>query len=132
MKRLLVLSFVASFLALAAADHDELSKAMKTAGSTMGPLKKALDAGTMAEVGPAAAKLEGAFTATEAFWTGRKVADATKWSQDALAAAGALRKAGEAGSADAAKAAFIKIAGTCKGCHDAHREKLPDGTFKIK
>ena len=130
MKKLLVISLFA--FAVGAAEHDDLSKAMKTAGSTMGPLKKALDTGTMADVGPAAAKLEGVFTTSEKFWAAKHVTDATKWSQDGLAAAKALSKAAAAGDAEASKAAFAKIGGTCKGCHDAHREKLPDGSYKIK
>jgi hypothetical protein len=27
---------------------------------------------------------------------------------------------------------FGKAAATCKGCHAAHREKLEDGSYKIK
>ena len=43
-----------------------------------------------------------------------------------------LRSAMEKGDAAAAKSALIQMATNCKGCHDAHREKLADGTYKIK
>jgi hypothetical protein len=33
---------------------------------------------------------------------------------------------------DMAGQATQKLSGTCAACHTAHRDRLPDGTFKIK
>jgi cytochrome c556 len=126
------LLLIFSVFALGAAEHEELSKAMKIAGSTVGPLKKSLDGGMMADAGAAARTLQGVFETAEKFWTEQKVADATKWSQEAQGHARTISTAVTANDADAAKAAFGKLAATCKSCHDVHRERLPDGTFKIK
>lgn len=128
----LLAGLVLSAMGLFADNHEDFEKAMKVAGSTMGPLKKALDAGAMDDAGAGATKLVGVFAASEKFWSERKTADAIQWSKDGGAAAKALSAAVSAKDADAAKAAFGKIAGTCKGCHEAHREKLADGTYKIK
>jgi cytochrome c556 len=133
MKRVLVLGlFALSATGLFADNHEEFEKAMKMAGSSMGPLKKALDGGAMDDAAAGAKKMESVFAASEKFWTERKTADAIQWSKDGGAAAKALSAAVGAKDADAAKAAFGKMAGTCKGCHEAHREKLPDGSYKIK
>lgn len=128
MKRLLVLTL----FVLSAAETDDFVAAMKTTGATMGPLMKSLSAGQMGEVAAGAKKLETVFQTSEKFWAGRNAPDAVKWSQDALAGAKALGVAADAGDAAAAKAALGQMATNCKGCHDAHREKLPDGTYKIK
>ena len=133
MKKILGFAFLAlSAMGLFADNHEEFEKSMKIAGSTMGPLKKALDAGAMDDAGMGATKMIGVFAASEKFWAERKTADATQWSKDGGTAAKALSAAVTAKDADAAKAASGKMAGTCKGCHEAHREKLADGTYKIK
>jgi len=124
--------FLLAAMALSAADMGEFMAAMKTTGQTMGPMMKALSAGSMADVAAGAKKLEDVFTVSEKYWTAEKVADATKWSQEALAASKELSAAAAASDTAAAKAAIGKMAATCKACHDAHREKLPDGTYKIK
>ena len=133
MKRVLVLGvFALSAMGLFADNHEDYEKAMKMAGSTMGPLKKALDGGAMDGAAAGATKMESVFATVEKFWTERGTADAIQWSKDGGAAAKALSAAVGAKDADAAKAAFGKMAGTCKGCHEVHREKLADGTYKIK
>jgi len=133
MKRVLVLGvFALSAMGLFADNHEDFQKAMKTAGSTVGPLKKALDGGAMDDAGAGAKKMEKVFATAEKFWTERKTADAIQWSKDGGAAAKALSAAVTAKDADAAKAAFGTMTGTCKNCHEAHREKLADGSYKIK
>jgi len=55
-----------------------------------------------------------------------------KSSRDGRAAARELAATAQAGNAAGAKQAFTALGGTCKSCHDVHREKLPDGTYRIK
>jgi cytochrome c556 len=69
---------------------------------------------------------------TEKFWKANGAADAIAMSATGKAAAADLLAAVKASNGAGAKAAFGKLAGTCKGCHEAHREKLPDGKYKIK
>lgn len=103
---------------------------MKTAGGAVGVLKKAIDAKAGADAAEAAKKLEGVFTHVEAFWKERKVDDAVKYAHDARAAATDI--ASTAASGGDASAAFAKLGASCKGCHEMHREKAADGSFKIK
>jgi len=95
-------------------------------------MRAALTAKDYDAIGKAAATLKTSFDVTEQFWTAKKA-------DDAVAAA----KAGGKGAADLATAAAAKndegiaaaqrvVAGTCMGCHTAHRERLADGSFEIK
>jgi len=43
-----------------------------------------------------------------------------------------LAKVAAAGDVAVVKAQLGKLQGTCKGCHQAHREKLDSGKYKIK
>ncbi len=133
MKKLLVTSLLMlGTSALFADDHEAFEAAMKKAGKTMGPLKKALDANNFADAKPGADALVGIYDVTEKFWKERKADDAIQSAMTGKAAAAALVAAVAAEKSDDARAAFGKLAGTCKGCHEAHREKLEDGKYKIK
>ena len=133
MKKLLVTALlVLGTSALFADDHEAFEAAMKKAGKTMGPLKKALDSNSFADAMPGAKNLVEIYDVTEKFWKERKADDAIKASAVGKAAAADLLAAVTAEKSEDARAAFGKLAGTCKGCHEAHREKLADGTYKIK
>ena len=109
-----------------------LDDVMKEVGPTCGNLKKKIDAKTLADAPKDAAKLEALFKETEAFWKQRKTADAVKFSADGRSASKAAAKAAKSGKQEAAQTAMNNILATCKGCHAAHREKGPDGKYKIK
>lgn len=128
MKRLIILFA----FALGAAEQDAFVAGMKTLGTTMGPLVKSIQAGQMADVATGSKKVEEVFAVSQKFWAGKNVADATKWSEEAGALAKELGAAATANDAAAVKATIGKLAATCKACHDVHREKLADGTYKIK
>jgi cytochrome c556 len=114
-----------------AADEKEFETWMKTAGGTMGGLKKALDAKNTAEAAQAAHKLEDVFSQVEKYMTKHKVQDADGFAKDAGSAAKDIAAAAGAGNASDASAGFGKLGGACKSCHDAHREKV-DGGFRFK
>lgn len=115
-----------------AQDDAAYEKAMKALGKDSGMIRKA-DPKTGAEVAAAAERIAGVYETSHAFWTKRGgAADAVKWSEEGKAAATELASAAKAGDAAKAGSAFQKLGGTCKQCHDVHREKLADGTYKIK
>ena len=67
------------------------------------------------------------------FWKTRKAAeDAVKWSDDSAAAATATVAAVRAGDWEKVKSSWDGVGKNCKACHDKHREKLDDGSYKIK
>ena len=79
-----------------------------------------------------AATLKANFTKIEAFWTAKKVDDATNFAKAAGKAAADLETAAKAKNDAGIAAAQMALTPNCAGCHMAHRERLPDMTFEIK
>ena len=117
--------------AMSAQDDVAFQKWMKTIGGQMGALRK-MESKTGPEAAESAAKLSAVFGDMGAFWSSRNAEDAVKLSSEGKAAADDLAAAAKAGDAEKANAAFKTIGGTCKGCHDAHREKVGENGYKIK
>jgi hypothetical protein len=105
---------------------------MKEIGQMNGVLNKSIKGGDAAEAGKAAARLEVLFKNIHAYWTDKKVADATTAAQTAVTSLQTLQKALSANDMTGAETARASLAGTCMACHTAHREKLPEGGFRIK
>ncbi len=131
MKRTLYRLMIATlcFTAIGLAE-DDLESWMKAAGAGAGAIKKSLDAKNNADAAEAAHKLEGVFENVEKYCTG-KSEDAAKFAGSAKSAAKEIAEAAHAGNSDAASAAFGKLGASCKGCHEAHREKV-EGSFRFK
>lgn len=133
MKLFLVLIFTA-FAAFAALPQDEkafeaaMKEVLPASGSLRGNIGSKNADGAKAD----AAKLEKIFKTSEDFWTARKTQDAIDWSKQAKEAAAAIGKLAAAGEWDKIPDEQKKIQATCTACHTAHREKLPDGGYKIK
>jgi cytochrome c556 len=103
--------------------EEDLDKAMKTVGKTMGDLRKANEAKDTEALKAGGEVLVEQFTLAGKFWAKHKMADATEMNNKALEAAKALA----AGTGE-----FAAVGATCKGCHDMYREKLADGSYKLK
>ncbi len=133
MKLVLVLlvTALAAFAAIPQSEAD-LEAAMKKVLPTQGSLRKSLEAKDAEAVKKDAAALEAIFATSEAFWKARKVEDATNWSAQAKAGAAQIAKLAAAGEWDKVPDAQKQVGSTCMACHTAHREKLPEGGYKIK
>ena len=130
---LLALSGAAIFATvIMAMDEKELTAKMKKVGEHQGAIRKLVQANTFGEVSGHAKMLAEALEGTDKFWADRNDDMAVKWSKDGMAAAKDLAAAAEAGNADGVRSAMGKMGGSCKSCHDVHRERLPDGTYKLK
>jgi hypothetical protein len=105
---------------------------MKEIGQLNGVLNNSIKGGMADEAGKAAARLEVLFKNIHTYWADKKIEDATAASQTAVTSLGALQKALAANDMAAAETARASLAGTCMACHTAHREKLPEGGFRIK
>jgi hypothetical protein len=105
---------------------------MKEIGQLNGVLNKSLKAGEAAEAEKAAARMEVLFKNVHTYWADKKVADATTAAQAVVTSLQAVQKALAAKDMAAAETARAAIGANCMSCHTAHREKLPEGGFRIK
>src|ERR1700676_20931 len=105
---------------------------MKMNAANVGSLNKNI----MAKNGEAAAadaqKLQATLKTVEAYWQQKNVPDAVGFAQKGQTAAAAVAKAASAGDMDAAAAEVKNLQAACGGCHMAHRERTPEGAFKMK
>ncbi len=135
MKLFLVMLF-AGFTVFAFAatpqSEDEFVAAMKKVLPTQGSLRKGVEAKDAAAVKKDAEALAAIFKTSEAFWKARKAQDAVDFSAQAVAGANEIAKLAAAGEWDKVPDAQKKVGATCMGCHNTHREKLPEGGYKIK
>jgi cytochrome c556 len=126
-----------SFLLATAAwaDDHELHEAMEKIGKAMGILRKAVPAKSMTDVSAAAGVMIAELPKSMPSWESRKMTDAQRWTKEGIAYATELKSAADAGNAEGVSAAMSKVGGTCKSCHTAHREEIPDTNpkkYKIK
>jgi len=105
---------------------------MKQVNPTFGELRKALEASDAALAKTQGDKLRGFFADTNTFFAKRSVADAQGWAKEAVALVDTINKSAEGNDWATAKDAASKIQSLCASCHNAHRERLEDGTYRVK
>jgi cytochrome c556 len=130
-----VLAFVFTFSPMAAMQapksEEEYDKVMKQVGATFGAVRKGME-GQSADAAKDAERLAALFKDAQAFWTERKVTDASEWAGTAMTHAQALSKAIAAKDASAAAEAAKSLGGVCQTCHTKYRDKAADGGWRIK
>jgi len=104
------------------AAHQQL---MKDIGGLNGKIRKGEDVAGNAKLLAAAGKQ------VEAFW-GKRSEIGLKTSQELITGANEMAAAAAANNADGIAAAGKKVGGSCRGCHDQHREKVAENVYKIK
>jgi hypothetical protein len=111
--------------------EEALGKTMKQVGPAFNALRTA-DASRATDAATSATTLTKAFSEIEAFWKANNRADAVQWTQKAQAEAAALDAAVKAGRWDEVKAAAGRLQPICQNCHNVYRERLEDGTYRLK
>ena len=115
-----------------AIDEQQFKKLMKEVGRVAKGFKNNAQAKNAATVEKDSARVAEIYTQMAGFWKARNADDAAKVSAASAAAAKATAVAAKAGDWDKVKAHWGVVGKGCKDCHEAHREKLPDGGYKIK
>ena len=115
-----------------ALDEKAFQKLMKEVGDTSKRFKKNQDEKNGAQMTKDAARLAEIYQQSTGFWKNRKVNDAEKWSAESSETAKAAAGAAKAEDWDKVKTHVQSLMKNCKSCHDAHREKLDDGSSRIK
>jgi cytochrome c556 len=111
----------------AAPQQRPYNQIMKDVGTTFASLKKNLDANSGAAAADDAAKLQGLFTETEAFWAPLNTGDAVGFAKSAREASVATAAAAKGNDIKAAQASYSAIQKNCGNCHFAHREDTGKG-----
>jgi len=128
----LLISLAAALATLAMADDQEFVGWMKKTGGSVGKIRKEVEAKAYPDVAKDATALADVFKSVEGYFAKSHTDDAVSMAQAAQAAAKKLADAAGSGDADAVAAAVKGVQASCAGCHGAHREKLPEGGYKIK
>ena len=133
MKRTLIFAACAVCLLVAYGhDHEEFQATMKATNMNFAALRKTVEAKQGAETAAAAEKLVPLYKQVLHHFEEHKMQDGITMAKTGQEAAERLAAAAKAGDWDTAAVELKAIGGTCQGCHAAHREKLPDGTYKMK
>jgi hypothetical protein len=107
-------------------------KNMKDTAAASRSLKENVEAKNWDATAKDAAKLKELFQNTQDFWAKRNAQDAIDEAKKGETAAADLEKAAMAKNESQVMEAQKNLNMTCKTCHDAHRERMPDGTSEIK
>ena len=110
----------------------EYQTAMKNLGTANAGLRGDITNKDYAAIEKHAATFKASLAVADAYWSGKKVDDATKLAKDGLKSAADLDTAAKAKNEEGIAMAQQAIGATCRGCHMAHREQLPDKTYEIK
>lgn len=104
--------------------HDQI---MKDIGATFASVGRNLDANSAAAAVEDAAKLEGLFRETEAWWAPLNTKDALRYAEFARETAAAVGTAARGDDIEKAKASYADIRKACTACHFTHREDTGRG-----
>jgi len=110
----------------------DYQKAMKDIGPAFMALQRDNASMSHADGEKQAQLLSDRFKEVQAYWEAKKVSDAVEFAKSAVAAADATIKASSAMDMTTLTSSQQKLQAACAGCHMAHRERLPDGSYKMK
>ena len=113
-------------------DEEALSKLMKTVTPAVAELRKGAEGSDKAMVTTQAQALAKVFTETRTVFERQKMDDAIGWATEAASLMAAAEKAAAAGQFADVTASATKLQGLCQQCHTARRERVEDGTYRIK
>lgn len=113
-------------------EEDAFDKVMKRVGPSFASLRQAVDVSDAAAVKAQSAILTQAFADAQAFWKRRGKTDAIGWAQEARTASESIGRAAAGGSWHDVQTLATGLGRACQSCHGVYRERLDDGTYRIK
>src|SRR5262245_14441029 len=112
--------------------QQDLSPIMRDVAHSMQELNRAMNATAQPIVVMEAQNLFQLFTKAQGFFKAQKTQDAVELAGQQIRTATAIMEAAQANNLDGARAPIKAMQGRCGACHMAHREQLPDKTFRFK
>lgn len=113
-------------------EEEAIDTIMKRVGPAFNNLRTAVTSSNAAGAAEHTQALKAAFAEAEAFWKMRAAADALEWTRTAREQVTALERAASDGNWDQVKTSAGELNRTCQTCHTAYRERIEDGTFRLK
>lgn len=113
-------------------EEEAFDELMKRIGPAFTGLRAAINDSNTAAATESTKTLKEAFAGVEAFWKTRKTADAIEWTRTARRHVDALGRAVGAGDWERVKTSADELNRSCSTCHTAYRERLEDGTFRVR
>ena len=107
-------------------------KVMKSVQPAFGSLRTALEGSSAADARQHATTLRNAFIETQLFFKTRKTDDATEWAGEALKIVGTIESAAAGGRWEEARTSAASLQQLCGTCHNAHRERIEDGSYRVR
>ena len=114
------------------ADDLALQKIMTKLPPAQGAVRKSLDSKDAAGAKEQATILKDSFTQIEAFFKAKNNEEATKWAGEGKGHAESILVNLGMNNIEAAKTSITPLGGTCASCHGKYRERMEDGTFRLK
>jgi hypothetical protein len=114
------------------ADDLALQKIMTKLPPAQAAVRKSLDSKDAAGAKEQATALKDAFTQIEAFFKTKNNEDAMKIATEGKNHADSILVNLGMNNVEGAKTSITPLGGTCASCHGKYRERLEDGTFRIK
>lgn len=114
------------------ADDLALQKIMTKLPAAQGAVRKTLDSKDIPGAKEQATILKDSFTQIEAFFKAKNNAEATKWAADGKQHAEAMLMNLGYNNIEGAKTSIAPLGTTCASCHGKYRERMEDGTFRLK
>ncbi|HWI16517.1 MAG TPA: hypothetical protein VNT81_02130 [Vicinamibacterales bacterium] len=114
------------------ADDLALQKIMVKLPPAQGAVRKTLDSKDMAGAKEQATILKQAFTDIEVFFKAKKNDEAMKWAIDGKNHAESILVNLNMNNIEAAKTSITPMGSTCASCHGKYRDRMEDGTFRLK
>jgi hypothetical protein len=114
------------------ADDLTLQKIMTKLPTAQAAVRKSLDSKDAAGAKEQATLLKDAFTQIEAFFKSKNNEEAMKFAGEGKSHAESILVNLGMNNVEAAKTSITPLGGTCASCHGKYRERLEDGTFRIK
>ena len=110
----------------------DLSPIMRDVAHSMQELNRGMVAQGAPIVVMEAQNLFQFFTKAQGIFKAQKAQDAVDLAGQQIRSATAIMEAAQSNNLDAARAPIKAMQGRCATCHMAHREQLPDKTFRFK
>jgi len=108
------------------------SQFMKTINPAFLAIRGGLDAPDAVQLTDHVAALKTSFANVEAFFKARGTEDAMKWAGDALKLATTMEQGVAFAKWEDVKTSAGALQQLCSACHTQHRERMDDGSYRIK